>query len=93
MSDTPILRGGPVRARDLRMAIAQEGFERGVVSTLERFMDEYAEHRQQLRQATEMLDQCIMLVGQFMTISTTMQHRIDAMKRERDVEHPTHDTQ
>jgi len=44
---------GPVRARDLRIAIKEYGTEGGVIHILERFLDEYATHRQQLRELAE----------------------------------------
>lgn len=85
MSDQPYIRGGPIRARELRENIAEMGFERGVVHTLERFMDEYAEHRQRMRQLVELMDSCVNQIGMFMRISEGMQQRIDAMRRERDI--------
>lgn len=75
---------GPVRARDLRSNITEWGFERGVVITIERMLDEYAQDRQHLRQMSEMLDQCITLCSQMADVGNSLSIKMDQMKRERE---------
>ena len=84
MSDR-VIRGGPVRARDLRSAVAELGFEMGVVTTLERLLDEYATHRQQLRELTQLVDRCIDEVSKMVSVGSSMREQIDRLKRERDL--------
>lgn len=80
-----IIRGGPVRARDLRAAIKELGFEPGVVTTMERFLDEFATHRQQQRELVQLVDQCIEQVSMMITVGTTMRDQLEQLKRERDI--------
>lgn len=75
---------GPVRARDLRAAIKEQGFENGMVNTLEALLDEYAQTRQHLRTLTTLLDQCIDLQGSLMRIGESTTQAIDALRREQD---------
>lgn len=95
MSDTPhVIRGGPVRARDLRVAIREMGFERGVTHTLERLLDEFAAMRSTQRSHVELTDQLVNNVTTFLHIGVTMRDQIDALKRSRDsTDEVNHDAQ
>lgn len=88
-----IVRGGPVRARDLRANIQELGFEQGVVVTMERFLDEFAQHRQQQRELVQLVDRCIDEVAKMINIGTAMRTQIEEIKRVRDLsEEHDHDT-
>ena len=63
----------PVRARDLRSAIKEQGFERGVVTTLEQMLDEHAEMKQHIRELAELTTLCINQVEQMIRINSGMQ--------------------
>ena len=78
----PELRRGPVRARDLRTNIAELGFEKGVVATLELILDEFAGDRQHLREMTELLDHCIDLITKLQVVGDQMTKRMDQIKRD-----------
>lgn len=80
-----IIRGGPVRARDLRAAIKELGFEKGVLTTMERFLDEFAAFRVQQRDMVSLLDQCISQVSMMVTVGTSMKNQLEQLKRERDI--------
>ena len=72
-----------IRARDLRANIKEQGFERGVVTTLERMMDEMAEMRQHIRQMAELLDQTINEIEKLANIGGQMHKVIEQMVRDR----------
>jgi hypothetical protein len=72
---------GPVRARDLRVAIKEYGAEGGIIYILERFLDEYSTHRQQLRELAEIQAN---LVDQFSTViraATELQSQVANFRR------------
>jgi hypothetical protein len=71
-----------IRARDLRTNIKEMGFERGVVTTLERMLDEMAEMRQHVRQTIELVDRCIVEVEKLATIGGQMHDVIEQMRRD-----------
>jgi hypothetical protein len=85
MMSERIIRGGPVRARDLRAAIKELGFEKGVLTTMERFLDEFAAFRVQQRDMVSLLDQCISQVSMMVTVGTSMKNQLEQLKRERDI--------
>lgn len=70
-----------VRARDLRVAIKDMGFERGVVHVLELMLEEQGEMRQTLRMFGEVCEGCVGQVEKMVQIGTGMQHIIDDIKR------------
>ena len=74
---------GPVRARDLRSAIKEMGFEPAVVYILELLLDEHTQDRQHLREMTSLLDQCIDEVSKMVGIGTSITQTIDQLKRDR----------
>jgi len=85
MAEQPhIIRGGPVRARDLRSAIRELGFEPGIVNTLERLLDEFAQHRQQQRELTELVNQCVTELEKFLQIGDGLRREIERIKKTRD---------
>lgn len=72
-----------IRARDLRANIKEQGFERGVVATLEVMMDEMAELRQHMRQAVELVDQCIEQIDKLANVGDQMRNVLQQMRRDR----------
>ena len=78
-----------VRARDLRTNIHEMGFEKGVVHTLELFMEEYSQHRQHMRELTELVSQCIDQVEKMVHVSSAMSETMQQIRRdaERGDEH------
>ena len=75
---------GPVRARDLRSAIKEMGFEPAVVYILELLLDEHTQDRQHLREMASMLDQCIDKVVQMVGVGNSITQQMDQLKRDRD---------
>ena len=74
----------PVRARDLRSNIAEMGFERGVVHTLEGLLDEFTEHRQNIRDVVIALDKSIDQIAVFIRLGQGLKTQIEDMKRRQD---------
>ena len=72
-----------VRARDVRANIKDYGFEQGVVTTLEQFLDEFAEYRQHQRELVELVNKCVDQLAIFNAINDGMIREIDRIKRER----------
>ncbi len=70
-----------VRARDLRANIKEYGFEQGMVRTFEEFLDEYAGHRQNIRDLAQLLAQCIDNVEMMTKIGEGMKETITELKR------------
>jgi len=71
----------PIRARDVRTEIAERGFERAVAYILERMLEEFAGHRQQMRELTELVSQCIDQVEKMVHVGGVVQARRDELKR------------
>ena len=67
---------GPVRARDLRANISDLGYERGVVTTLEALLDEFAAHRQNLREMSIILDNIIDRMQVFVSLGEELQRKV-----------------
>jgi hypothetical protein len=76
----------PVRARDLRLNIKDLGFEKGMVTTLELLMEEFAAYRQYLRELSELQSTCMDTMSQFIQISEAMKHRLETIRRTQDDE-------
>jgi uncharacterized protein Yka (UPF0111/DUF47 family) len=74
----------PVRARDLRANIKELGFEKGTVTTIEMFLDEFTEHRQHMREIVELLAECINRVDTMIRVGENMQERIKQIEQEQD---------
>ena len=74
---------GPVRARDLRAAIIEMGFDAGVVHILERLLDEHIQNRQHLRDMASLLDQCIDKISQMVNVGSSITQQMDQLKRDR----------
>lgn len=70
-----------IRARDVRTYIAELGFEKGVVQSLERLLDDYAETRQHIRQIAELLAKNIDELEKLVQIGDTMKKSIDEIRR------------
>lgn len=75
---------GPVRARDLRTNIAELGFEKGVVATLEHALEEQASMRQSLRDCASLLDQCITEVSKMVSVGGQLRNELAEHRRLRD---------
>lgn len=71
-----------VRARDLRIAIKEMGYEKGVVHTLELLLDEFAGMRLHLRELTDMTSRCVEQIDRFVHIGDGMMRDIEKIKRE-----------
>lgn len=78
----------PIRARDLRVNIAERGFERGVVYTLELALEDMSALRANLRDAAEAMQLMVDELGKFMQIATTMSQRIDEIRRRQQQDEP-----
>ena len=72
-----------VRARDVRSNIREFGFEQGIVTTIEQFLDEIAEYRQHQRELVEMVNKLIDQLAMHNAIKDGIIREIDRMKRER----------
>ena len=84
MKMPPSIRAAPVRARDLRDNIRSMGFERGTIYTLELLLDEFAAHRENMRDMTELLAQCIDNVAKMVHVGEHAKAQIEELKRRRD---------
>lgn len=73
----------PIRSRDLRDNIRMHGYERGVVMSMEAFLEEYAETRQHMRDIVQLVDMCIDQMRRFNAIGEGMTKQIDQIKRDR----------
>ena len=78
----PQINRGPIRARDLRTNIAELGFEKGVVVTLEHLLDEQAGMRQTLREMAELLSTCINQVERMVNAGSAMAEKLKQMERD-----------
>jgi len=65
----------------LRSNIRELGYEQGVVATIEAFLDEFAQYRQDQRQMVELLDECVNLVQKMMHVGDGITRQIDELKR------------
>jgi hypothetical protein len=84
MSDR-IIRGGPVRARDLRASIKELGFEMGTTVVLERALDEFTTLRQNMSGAIDIIQRIVDQMDELMVIGVGMRDQINKLKRERDI--------
>lgn len=80
----PAIVRSPVRQRDLNSNIREHGFERGVVMTLDRALEEQAGIRQRLRDLTTMVSQCVSAVETMMQVGSVMTRKLDELKRVND---------
>lgn len=71
----------PIRARDLRTNIKEQGFEQGVVRTVELLLDEFAGLRQHMRELTELVSQCVDQISRLAEVGSRMKDTIDTIKR------------
>ena len=70
-----------VRARDLRVNIAERGFERGVVHTLELALEDLSALRSNLQTLVNLTDQNIDTMQQFLAIGDSMKQSIEQLRR------------
>jgi hypothetical protein len=70
-----------VRARDLRSNIAEMGFERGVVHTLELALEDLSALRANLRDAAETMQLMADNLEQFLKIGQGLSNKIEALRR------------
>jgi hypothetical protein len=71
-----------IRARDLRANIAEMGFEKGVVHTLELALEQQVEMQQNLRAITELVDMCIKELEKLIAIGGQMKQTVDRLHRD-----------
>jgi hypothetical protein len=57
------------------------GFEKGVVHTLELFLDEFTQYRLHQREIVTLLDQCIEQTSKMVAVGGQMHESIAAIKR------------
>jgi len=69
------------RARDVRMNIAANGFERGVCITLEAMCEDISALRTNLRDSAEVMSNVVDQLDRFLHISSTLQNKIHALER------------
>jgi hypothetical protein len=62
--------------------IAEMGFEKGVVHTLELALEDMSAIRSNMRDAAELLQGCIDQMDRFLAVSEGMQTRIDQLRRD-----------
>ena len=70
-----------IRARDVRTNIAANGFERGVVITLEAMCEDISALRTNLRDSAEVMSNVVDQLDRFLHISSTLQNKIHALER------------
>jgi hypothetical protein len=78
----------PIRARDLRVNIAERGFERGVVHTLELALEDLSALRANLRDATEVIQLMADNVEQFLKISEGLRTQLEMVRRRQQQDEP-----
>ena len=77
-----------VKARDLRVNIAAQGFERGVVLTLELALEDLSALRANLRDATEVIQLMADNVEQFLKISEGLRTQLEMVRRRQQQDEP-----
>ena len=70
-----------IKARDVRVNIAEVGFERGVVHSLEAAIEEINALRGNMRDAAEVISNMVDQMDRFLNISSTLQNKIHALER------------
>jgi hypothetical protein len=73
----------PIRARDLRVNIAEQGFERGVVHTLELALEDLNALRSNMRDATELMQVMSDNLEGFLKISSGLNDKLNELRRNR----------
>jgi hypothetical protein len=71
----------PIRARDVRVTIQEQGFEKGIVTILERMCDERSGDRQTMREMAEVLRQCIDNVDKMVNVGENMKVKLQEVER------------
>lgn len=80
----PSIRGAPVRARDLRVNIRELGFEQGVMHTLELLLDEFAAHRENMREVVELIQIMSNNIEKMVHVGERAKVQIEELKRRGD---------
>jgi hypothetical protein len=70
-----------VKARDLRVAVKDMGFEKGMLHTLELTLEELNELKQHQRQLTELVDMCIRQVDMMVQFGDAMKGALEELRR------------
>jgi hypothetical protein len=78
----------PIRARDLRVNIAELGFEKGVVHTLELALEDLSAMRQNLHDAAETMQLMSDNLEQFLKISEGLKTQLDMVRRRQQQDEP-----
>lgn len=71
----------PIRARDVRSAVKELGFERGVIHVLELICEERAGDRQTMREIVEMMGQVVNNIDRMVQVGDAMGVQIQEIKR------------
>jgi hypothetical protein len=77
-----------VKARDLRVNIAEMGFERGVVHTLELALEDLSALRSSLRDAADTMQVIADNLDNFLHIASGMGQRLDELRRRQQQDEP-----
>jgi hypothetical protein len=72
----------PIRARDLRHNIAEMGFEKGMVHTMELLLEEFSEHRQNMRSLAQMMDLCVKQIETMVEVSDVLKRMVVEVQRQ-----------
>jgi hypothetical protein len=78
----------PIRARDLRVNIAELGFEKGVVHTLELALEDLSAMRQNLHDAAETMQLMSDNLEQFLKISEGLRSQLELFRRRQQQDEP-----
>jgi hypothetical protein len=70
-----------MKARDLRVAVKDMGFERGMMHTLELTLEELNELKQHQMQLVELVDMCIKQVDVMVQFGDAMKSALEELKR------------
>lgn len=71
----------PVKARDVRSLIKEQGFNTGVVTVLERMCDEHVGMRETNRMMAEMLMKCVDNVDKMVNFGDSIKAQLEEAKR------------
>jgi P2-related tail formation protein len=70
-----------IKARDLRVAIKDQGFEQAVVHTLELVIEQNAEARRNMQTLSEVVEGCVRQIEMMIKIGTGMREIIQDLQR------------
>ena len=71
-----------IRARDLRVILREQGFEKGVVYVLEQTLEQQAEMRQHILAVAELCNKCMDELGKLIAIGGQMKQTVERLHRD-----------